>query len=203
MGYSGDLTKITNKVILLKARKAEESMSNEASGYSLWLVPEWKSVAHIAFQQVIRELAKEYCMPNFVPHVTLLGGVQGDEKTILKETQELAALIAPYEIELEDIGSNGTYFQNLFLKVRSTKSVMNANSLAQQFFQVDAGDYFPHLSLAYGDCPPERVAVLRRHVSVRYPKLAEIPFWATGVELWSTDGEVKDWCKIAKLPFSA
>lgn len=91
---------------------------SKASGYSLWFVPDVESDVHRKLSGCIEEIAKSYRTPNFVPHVTLLGGVCGREKDIRAKTENLASFLIPYEIDLGEIGSNGTYFQILFLKVR-------------------------------------------------------------------------------------
>ena len=176
---------------------------SKASGYSLWLVPDTKSEMYHALAQCIADIAKEYQTSNFVPHATLLGGVDGSEEGVRDTTRKLAEMIVPYEIELGEVGSNGIYFQILFSKVEQTETVMRANNVAQEVFVVDKGKYFPHASLAYGDFSPETVAALRQQLAVRYPPIAGKKFLVRDIELWRTEGVVKDWYKVATFPFKS
>lgn len=59
--------------------------------YSLWLKPS----GHVAdkLAQEIRSQASEHLAPVFEPHVTLLGGIEGDKEHIYQATQELAKQI--------------------------------------------------------------------------------------------------------------
>src|SRR3989338_9015983 len=136
-------------------------MSN-VHGYSLWLVPDTNSEAYRALARCIADISKKYQTPDFVPHATLLGSVGNTEKDMRANTQELAGELAPYEIRLDEIGSNRTYFQILFSKIEQTEAVMRANTIAQKVFVIDQGTYLPHLSLAYGDLSPEQIALLKQ-----------------------------------------
>lgn len=167
----------------------------KTSGYSLWLVPETGSEAHRVLAQCITDIAKEYGTPSFVPHTTLLGGVDGTEEEMHAKTQELAEKLTPYEIYLGNIGSNGSYFQILFSKIEQTEAVMQANITAQKVFGVDSGTYFPHASLAYGDFSPEQVATLKQKVAER--GISEMAFLVQGIELWRCEGDMTDWREVA------
>lgn len=177
-------------------------MSN-ASGYSLWLVPDTKSEVYRALAQCIADIAKEHQTPSFVPHATLLGGVDGSEESVRDKTRKLAEMIDPYEIQFGDVGSNGIYFQILFSKIEKTEVVMRANIVAQEVFAVDKGKYFPHASLAYGDFSPEAVVVLQQQLAERHHQITGKKFLVRDVELWRTEGEVKDWYKVATFPFKS
>lgn len=174
---------------------------SKASGYSLWLVPDIKSEVYRALAQCIADIAKEHQTPNFIPHATLLGGVDGNEESILDKTRKLAEMIAPYEIQLGEVGSNGIYFQILFSKVEQTEAVMRANIVAQKVFVVDKGKYFPHASLAYGDFSPETVAVLEQQLVEHRHLITGKKFLVRDIELWRTEGEVKDWYRVDTFPF--
>jgi hypothetical protein len=70
-------------------------------------------------------------------------------------------------------------------------------------FAANKGKYFPHASLAYGDFSPETVAVLQQQLTgCRHPIMGK-KFLVRDVELWRTEGEVKDWYKVAAFPFKS
>ena len=180
-----------------------EKTISKASGYSLWLVPDTKSEVYRVLTQCIADIAKEHQTFNFVPHTTLLGGVVGFEEDIRNKTRKLAEMIAPYYIELGEVGSNGIYFQILFSKVEQTEMVMRANIVAQKVFAVEKGKYFPHASLAYGDFPSETIVILQQQIRERQHSITGKKFLVRDVELWRTEGEVKDWYKVAIFPFKS
>lgn len=180
----------------------KEKIMSKALGYSLWLVPDFGSEVYRMLEQQITDVANKYQTPNFLPHVTLLGGLVGDEKSLCDKTQKLAETLNPYEIKLGEVGSNGTYFQVLFSKVEQTKAVIDANSLAQDIFEVDKATYFPHLSLAYGDFSLEEVALLKREITQDNFAVGK-SFLAREIELWRTEGVVQDWYKVATFPLKS
>ena len=173
---------------------------SKATGYSLWLVPESGTETHQLLDKFVRNVATQYQTPIFDPHVTLLGGVEGKEQDMREKTLTLAEQLAPYEIQLGEIGSSATYFQILFSRVQETSAMMNAHAAAQKVFAVDKGYYVPHLSLAYGDLSNEQVATLRQIIA-QSNKFTGMHFRAQGVELWRTVGTVEEWCIVATFPF--
>lgn len=171
---------------------------SDATGYSLWLTPDICSEAYTKYSSCIASIADRYGTPRFLPHVTLLGGVQGSEKDLYDRAWRLAERLAPYEIALDRIGSNGVYFQILFLEVVQTGPVMQTNVQAQQIFGVTGGVYFPHLSLAYGDFSEEILENLRKELTgMQTPAFVVHRF-----ELWHTEGPVENWCKVDNYPFA-
>lgn len=57
--------------------------------YSLWLKPPAGPTCSKLAQEVAAQ-AKEFGGPSFEPHVTLLGGVDGDQDTVLEKASSLA-----------------------------------------------------------------------------------------------------------------
>lgn len=175
---------------------------SKISRFSLWLVPDADSEIHRLLAAYIGAMAKKHQTPNFIPHVTLFGAVEGEEGDICSKTQKAAEFIAPYEIELGEVGSNGTYFQILFTRVVQTETVMHANTVAQQMFKVKQQIYFPHLSLAYGDFTPEELTVMEEQLQKRGGRVVGKRFLVQHIELWRTEGKVSDWHKVAAFPLS-
>ncbi len=80
------------------------------------------------------DLSKTYHGPLFEPHVTLLGDLLGSEDEITAQTLRLA----PYDIQLTFSGYEDYYFRCLFLRVRETQPVMEANAQARAIFNREA-----------------------------------------------------------------
>src|SRR3989344_7225091 len=112
---------------------------SKAFGYSLWLVPKRGSKVHRLLTQCIGGISALYQTPNFVPHVTLLGWTNDNKGDIHSKTQKIAKELAPYEMQIGRVGSNGTHFQVLFLEIKQTDSVVRANTVAQTVFGMSGG----------------------------------------------------------------
>jgi 2'-5' RNA ligase len=102
---------------------------------------------------LIKELSASYGGPVFMPHLTILSSVRGEEKEIHIKTKELAGSINPIKAELGEISYSTTHFQNIFVRVKANPEIMNAHLLAREIFGlVDKNAfYMPHISLLYGD----------------------------------------------------
>ncbi len=171
------------------------------NGYSLWMVPRRSSEAYKLLSHLISQVAMEYLTPIFIPHVTLLGNIDRSgrpEQYACEKARLLADELSPFEIKLDGIGSNDTYFQILFFSVKQTPAVINANAVAQKVFAVSRGKYFPHLSIAYGDLYNHTDALKR--LASQHPA-NELCFLTHGVDLWRTEGPVREWYRIATFPF--
>lgn len=174
-----------------------------ATGYSVFLVPPMESALHVELKSCIDEIAEAKGTPSFIPHTTLIGGVVGDERDIVSRFETLAKSLQQFDIKLGELGSNGTYFQMLFSKVDPTESVMRSNLRAQEIFGMNGGNYFPHLSLAYGDFQPQEVQEIQTDLLDRMRVPIGGRYTVQEIELWNTDGEVPVWRRISTLPVAA
>lgn len=168
--------------------------------FSLWLRPPPQSPAERLLRKVIREIARDNGFPHFPPHVTLVGGVEGTVADLHEKTAEIAHDLTPYEIKFEGIRFSQSYFQNLFLQVVRTPQIMAANAAAETALgTAPRKEYQPHCSLVYGDMREEEVAPLR--AALLEDGILEAGFAATAVELWQTEGAVKEWRLSKVFPF--
>lgn len=160
-------------------------------GYSLWLMPEGEVYKRL--NTLISRLSEEYSAPDFSPHVTLIGQVIGPEEEIISRTSELASFIEPYEIKLTGTGFLDEYFRCLFVRVEETAEVMGANSRAREVFGRYADPpYMPHLSLMYGDFPPET----KREIISGIDDDFNISFSVESIHLFSTSGGPGNWRRV-------
>lgn len=167
---------------------------SQATGYSLWLVSESNSEIYQLLQNGISEISERYHTPLFQPHITLLGGFHDKEDELVAKTRLLAEKLNPLELEISDIGTNNKFFQQLFLTIAKTDGIITANKFAQQIFSLQNEVYFPHISLMYGDVDREVISNISEAYDTR--RLIGKCFLADSIQLWSTEGEVKDWRHI-------
>lgn len=179
----------------------DESLRLRGSGYSLWLGPDPDTSEYVMLDQIIQRVAGIYGTPLFKPHVTLLGGIKGDEEYIRKKTRAIAAKIAPYDIELGELGSNGTASQILFSRVEKRGPVLAAYDIAQKEFELDKGPYFPHLSFVYNQLTPVQVSEIWKMVAGEGELITTMCFKVSSISLWQTKGVVEEWREVEKCPF--
>ncbi|MSR73497.1 MAG: hypothetical protein EXS60_00330 [Candidatus Pacebacteria bacterium] len=167
---------------------------------SLWLVPPRGSLADKALRTTIERIVTVYGALAFPPHVTLIGGIEGDAADIKEKTAAIAARLTPYKIQLGNIESEIGYYRKLFLRVFQSKRAMESNLIAQKILRVEQGDYLPHCSLAYGDLVPSEITEIKE-TYIPNDLASKAGFTANLVQLWNTSKAVKDWRCIASFPF--
>ncbi len=162
--------------------------------YSLWLMPSGE--VYDRLKHLTSRLSSQYSAPDFEPHVTLIGKVLGSEEEIISKTALLASAVQPYRIELGRVEYLDEYFRCLFIRVRDTDEVMKADLEARKIFgRQNDPKYMPHLSLMYGNCPPET----KKQIIVEIGEEFKLGFDAKSIHLFSTNVEPKDWYRVREF----
>ena len=100
---------------------------------------------------VISDLSARYRGPTFDPHLTLLGKLEGEEKSLVDLAKQLARALHPFEVRLKEPGCEPHYFRCLFLPVEPSPTLLEAHQRAKQIFGRKSTSAFdPHVSLLYG-----------------------------------------------------
>lgn len=171
-------------------------MDSDAS-YSLWLRP----FGEVGFElkQQIKELSRRYSTPVFHPHVTLLGGLKMHETELVQLTDTLAHSLAPFTVYLEKAGARDRYFQSLFVRIKKNEPLMSSHRIAKELFDCEEKEeYFPHLSLMYGEQSPEEKDKLMNVMGRSF----NMQFDVHSVLVIKTGNEVNEWKKIHNAEFS-
>lgn len=117
----------------------------------LWLVPAAGTTAHRQVQATITQLAAEHeDAPVFEPHVTLVGGIDG-ERAALQTAQTLAGWTEPVELTFESIHWSTMRHQCIFVLVEPTLELTQLHWSAHEPVTGSTAAYHPHLSLIYSD----------------------------------------------------
>ena len=162
--------------------------------YSLWLMPTGDVYAQL--ERILHELSSKYGAPEFPPHITLLGGIVGPRREVLRESASLAALIRPFTIRLEKIDYLNEYFRCLFVRAATTAPLLKAHQVARDVFgRRREPSFVPHLSLLYGDFSRS----LKEGAAAELGPRLELAFKVRSLVLYSTRGEPRDWRRVAKL----
>ena len=106
-------------------------------------------------KDIIFELSKEHGTVDFEPHVTIVGGLVGDETKLIKKTQELGKIV-PFKVSLGKLQQSDEYFKSIFLECKRSKELMGLNQKTRVLFNKLADPEFkPHLSLLYSELKSE------------------------------------------------
>jgi 2'-5' RNA ligase len=160
--------------------------------YSLWLMP--RGDAYERLVRVLHELSAACGAPEFPPHVTLLGGMVGARRDIVRKSAALAERIRPFTIRLEKIDYLDEYFRCLFVRAATTKPLREAHRIARGVFEHRREPAFmPHLSLLYGDFTRSFKEGL---VARRGPRVC-LEFKVRSLHLYSTHGEPRHWRRVS------
>lgn len=133
------------------------------SGLALWLVPS-SPTAHSTFASLISSLSNTHSTPSFAPHITLLTGIPAstppaDILAVLSTTL-VSTPGSRLSLSLTNLGTHHTFFQYLFAAVSPSSPGLLAlrKTVREALLPTSAGpdDYFPHVSLMYGQDTDER-----------------------------------------------
>lgn len=102
---------------------------------------------------IVKDLSVKYNGPVFMPHLTILSSVRGEESEIHLKTKEFAGSIKAIKAEFGEISYSTTHFQNVFVRVKANPEIMTAHLKAREKFGLTDPNafYMPHISLLYGD----------------------------------------------------
>jgi 2'-5' RNA ligase len=165
--------------------------ASRARGVSLWLMPEGPTRERLG--ALIGELAARLGTVPFVPHVTLLPGIEGPEGAVLEAAGKLASDLRPLLLSLRSLEGRDEHFRCLIALAEADEPLRAAHAAAAQAFGRDPDTAFlPHLSLVYGSLAPETKVALAAELA---PHVA-LSFEATRLHVWRTEGEVADWREI-------
>ena len=160
-------------------------------GYSIWLVPE----SHVGqeLESQIERLAAQHTGTYFGAHITLLGEIplSTPESEVLEKVTTLAESQPAFDITLEGVNTEDFFYRSLYITVRQDQPLMGLNKSAQEAFGMH-GEYFPHLSLAYGSIAPEKKQAMLETVPNRTGKRVRID----RIDVYKIDGSVDDWKKL-------
>lgn len=172
--------------------------SNRA--YSLWLIPGADTTAHRQLQTTITELTAEHeDAPIFEPHVTVIGGIDGERAALEETTRALAARIEPLKLTFEGVCWSTTRHRCVFLVVEPTLELVKLHRSAQEAVDGPSAAYHPHLSLVYSEMNfAERRDVAQSIDTAALPS----GFTCQTLELVDTTGPEPEWETIVSVPLS-
>lgn len=166
------------------------------NNYTLWISPTLKIKSIL--QGVIWGLSKKYGTTSFEPHMTLLGGIKVSQNQILAGTKKLASILKPFTLTLGEVSFSTTYSQSVFVRVKSSAKLMQANLLAKKIFNMENSVFMPHISFLYGVDDMEK----REKIACKIKLPAGLSFQAEKIVVMIPHSpDPKTWQIVAEIPF--
>lgn len=116
---------------------------------TIWVVPPPSIKRTLEIE--VERLSEKYNSPIFEPHMTLLGDISMERNEFLTKVRKLAKMISPLSLSLGEVSFSTTFFQSVFVRVKSTAELMDANLQAKNMFGIENNVFMPHISLMYGE----------------------------------------------------
>jgi hypothetical protein len=162
-------------------------------GYSLWALPEPGLRERLA-GEVRRRNARPW-----EPHLTIVAGMNGDPEALTSRMKELGDRLRglPIHIELGSAKMGSDPFRCVYLTVRSTSREFDeflaqaSRVFGHPAITADAA----HLSLVYGDLPPEEREHITREIGGRYVG----PCNLSALNLYRTEGPLSTWVSMGEV----
>ena len=104
--------------------------------------------------------------PKFVPHLTLSGPIYLEKTKIDKSINKLSGKIRSTHFQLEEIGMKDTFFQSFFIRVKKSKPIIAANKIIKKQFNLLSDEFFPHISLYYGNADITKKLMVKEKVQL-------------------------------------
>jgi 2'-5' RNA ligase len=169
-------------------------MEGRGNGFSLWLMPEGASYERLT--KLVSGLAVRLGTAAFVPHITLLAGLPGEEADLVPRAQTLAAQLPRLRVPLREVEGRDEYFRCLYVTADPATSLRAAHARAAEAFgRRPDPDFLPHLSLVYGHLPAGEKARIGASVRPDLPAAFEAAF----LHVWRTEGAVGEWASRARF----
>lgn len=163
--------------------------------YSIWLVP--KGAAYGKLSGLISRIAEEYGTPKFVPHVSLIADIVGEENEVVSKTEKLSSEIKPFNIKLTEADYSDGYFKSLFIKGEKSKELLEANLKAREIFDKGAtGEYSLHLSLMYSS---NIASAVKEKIILKIGREFNISFEAQTISLYIAEEGTDGWRKVGEF----
>lgn len=159
--------------------------------YSVWLLPNRGTDAYQQLDETIEKYAQLYeDAPRFDPHITVVGGIEGNKSVLEENIRSLAKEQDPFDAEFIKVQCSTTRHQCVFLLVEPSIELFSLHQEMSESFNMSGGMYVPHLSLVYSDMSiEERLEMVKSIELSSLPKTAHI----NAVAFIETTGDASDW----------
>jgi 2'-5' RNA ligase len=133
---------------------------------SVYLVPKEKDKEYL--DNIIKDLAKKYDSPIFIPHLTLFGDINMDAEELKEAIDRVFENIKPFKIKKTAINQSEAFFKTVFIEFEINDTLKNLfQALSQRTNKQSIDNFKPHISLIYKLMPEEEKLKIIQGLSVK------------------------------------
>ena len=144
-------------------------MTTTTEMLAFWLTPAPRERAF--FASIIRELAARFDAPAFEPHITLVGGIVNDDRTL--HVFRTLPVAPSYQLKIEGTFSATKYTKTFFIRFHLSDELRELRSSIAQALDLESEDDFdPHLSLLYKKMPLSERKELGTSVKIPFQRVS-------------------------------
>ena len=89
--------------------------------------------------------------PKFDVHITLSGPISNLDNFVKLKLNQISNSFSPIRLFSEGIDMKDEFFQSLFFRIKKNKDLLNLKMKIDDELVLSSKNYFPHISLYYGD----------------------------------------------------
>jgi 2'-5' RNA ligase len=183
-------------------------MLTRSKDYALWLLP--AGAESVRLKQCIQNLAgTQNHSPTFAPHVTLLHPIQiatpipditAKVRDAIAEAFE-SFNVSALPLELLSAQGGSHFYQSVLAPVRPHSTLLALRKACErQFGLPDSPEYFPHLSLLYGDLSKEERSKLATGVNNLEDSLPQV-ISIREIGIVKVEGVAEQWVMVGSVTF--
>ena len=169
---------------------------SEAKGFHIFLVPTGSLYSEL--EEEIQKLATTFAGPVFIPHVTLLANIDGNEKEVLEKAKVVAAESMPITLTLGALASEDEYFRALYIQIENSEQLLALHVRAGEVYgATDDREFKPHISLLYGNY----LQSVKEEIISNFKFPQGDSCTVNSLQVYRTEGEVSNWKKVGEFEF--
>ncbi|NOD64700.1 MULTISPECIES: 2'-5' RNA ligase family protein [unclassified Ruegeria] len=130
-------------------------MKANVASFSIWMLPEEPLLTDLSKR--IKRFADANGTPSFIPHVTLVGDIAGEEAELKATLGKFSAGLSSCNLTVTGIGAENVFFKSLYLDLAPTADLVREQEKLASALPASQRprDFLPHVSVAYGPIAPE------------------------------------------------
>jgi len=169
--------------------------------HSIWLMP--AAADAVLFDGIVRNLAEEFSVPVFQPHLTLVEDMPRSAAELQPLLEATAKGQGELAVRIDAVTGSDLYFRSLYAAFDKQTALMELKRRAIASFGVgDIASFMPHVSLAYGvaDGAAKQAVIARLHAELadRMPAFDRVAIVSS-----SQHTPIEDWNVVAEVAFAA
>ena len=129
--------------------------------FSVWLVPQRKEEKEL--NKIVKNLAKKYNSPIFIPHLTLLGNAMISFEALKSIVDEVFEDKKPLTIKKTKLNQSEQFFKTVFIEFELSDILKNFFiALSKKTDKSSVENFKPHISLIYKLMPEsEKIRIIK------------------------------------------